>query len=721
MREINLKIRSAISILLLILVMPVQADTINVGPLFDPDFYTIQAGIDAANDGDIVLVSPGVYVVTEPVTFRGKAITVKSVTGSDSTIIQMGTPTDPNRGSVVVFEDQETAASVLDGFTITGGKGFRLMDTYMKYWHGGGIFFEYSSATIRNCVIIRNSADEGSGVSCVYGSFPKFINCVITENSATECGGGMQSYMSSPVLTNCTFTFNIAEDGGGMFNKDSSSTITNCTFSENYAEFGGGGIVIDGSNQILLNCTFIGNSAGFSGGGLINYKGDSISTITNCIFSGNSALYSGGGICNEFEGSAILTNCTFSGNCAKYGGGFGCVQDSNTTLIDCTFNDNRAETSGGGLINSSCNVNLTNCTFSNNISEEYGGAMSNWGSNLTLISCMFSENSTAWGGGMRSSSCEMTMTDCSFKNNSANNNGGGMWNANCEYILTDCLFKSNSVNNRGGGIINWGGDSATLNNCTFSDNHAEYGGAMDSDNGDFVLLDCIFSGNVADSNGGGLHNAESILEINNCVFNGNLAAVKGGGFDITFDCILTVTNCTFFGNLAQNGNSFACGYMSQLFGANFFELTNSIVWDDINGIWNDDGTTIDITFSDIRGGQAGIYDPYETVLWGEGNIDEDPRFAELGYWDPNDTPEDPNDDIWIDGDYHLKSQAGRCNPPQDTLRWNSESWVIDDVTSPCIDAGDPNSPVGDEPEPNGGRINMGAYGGTDQASKSPSN
>ena len=64
------------------------------------------------------------------------------------------------------------------------------------------------------------------------------------------------------------------------------------------------------------------------------------------------------------------------------------------------------------------------------------------------------------------------------------------------------------------------------------------------------------------------------------------------------------------------------------------------------------------------------------------------------------------------GDYHLKSQGGRYNVINQT-------WVTDDVTSPCIDAGDPNSAVGDEPEPNGGRINIGAYGGTAEASKSP--
>ena len=59
----------------------------------------------------------------------------------------------------------------------------------------------------------------------------------------------------------------------------------------------------------------------------------------------------------------------------------------------------------------------------------------------------------------------------------------------------------------------------------------------------------------------------------------------------------------------------------------------------------------------------------------------------------------------------MRSQAGRWDPV-------SESWVQDDVTSPCIDAGDPNSPIGHEPFPNGGIINMGAYGGTAEASKS---
>jgi parallel beta-helix repeat protein len=113
----------------------------------------------------------------------------------------------------------------------------------------------------------------------------------------------------------------------------------------------------------------------------------------------------------------------------------------------------------------------------------------------------------------------------------------------------------------------------------------------------------------------------------------------------------------------------------------------------------------------------------DDTLAGPGSISVDPNFAEPGYWadvnNPNiavilGTPygesNDPNT-VWIDGDYHLKSQAGRWDPI-------SESWIVDDVTSPCIDAGDPNSPIGHEPLPNGGVINMGAYGGTEQASLS---
>lgn len=98
---------------------------------------------------------------------------------------------------------------------------------------------------------------------------------------------------------------------------------------------------------------------------------------------------------------------------------------------------------------------------------------------------------------------------------------------------------------------------------------------------------------------------------------------------------------------------------------------------------------------------------------GETISEADPCFADPGHWDQNGTPDSWDDDFFVEGDYHLKSQAGRYDPIR-------QSWVKDDVTSPCVDAGDPNIAFGCEPFPNGGRINIGAYGGTAEASKSPS-
>jgi hypothetical protein len=104
--------------------------------------------------------------------------------------------------------------------------------------------------------------------------------------------------------------------------------------------------------------------------------------------------------------------------------------------------------------------------------------------------------------------------------------------------------------------------------------------------------------------------------------------------------------------------------------------------------------TLSLTYSNVTGGRArAIVRDGSTLNWGDGNIDADPRFA------------DPES-----GDYHLKSQAGRWDP-------DSRTWVQDDVTSPCIDTGDPISPIGWELFPNGGFVNMGAYGGTAKASK----
>jgi hypothetical protein len=129
-------------------------------------------------------------------------------------------------------------------------------------------------------------------------------------------------------------------------------------------------------------------------------------------------------------------------------------------------------------------------------------------------------------------------------------------------------------------------------------------------------------------------------------------------------------------------------------------ITNNIIWANTSPKGHelsveDPESTLMITYSDVAGGEAEVNVENGCILeWGSGNIDVDPLFANV-----------------VNNDYHLMSEAERWDP-------ESQTWVQDDVTSPCIDAGNPMSPIGWETFPNGGFVNMGAYGSTNEASKS---
>lgn len=188
----------------------------------------------------------------------------------------------------------------------------------------------------------------------------------------------------------------------------------------------------------------------------------------------------------------------------------------------------------------------------------------------------------------------------------------------------------------------------------------------------------------------------------NCLIAGNRAtALDAGGGIHCQDSKAMFVNCTISGN--SGGSAGAGVYLSN---------SGTVVLDSI--VWANAPTQIKLLDS------ASSLVAYTTVAggWpGEGNLRADPLFVLPGYWaDPaNLTAVLPATDplaVWVQGDYHLMSQAGRWDPV-------SETWFKDLVTSPCIDAGAPESPIGLEPVPNGGRINMGVYGGTGQASRSP--
>ncbi len=226
------------------------------------------------------------------------------------------------------------------------------------------------------------------------------------------------------------------------------------------------------------------------------------------------------------------------------------------------------------------------------------------------------------------------------------------------------------------------GFKVTAGNSSYS----RYGGnGIYIDNSSPKLINCTFIGNTAYSGGGIYCFNNSNPTITNCLISDNTAADYGGGIDISNSSV-TILNCTITGNFAaQVGSGVTVSQNSHV------DITNSILWgnfsqQDSQIAMNDHSGSI--SYNNIQ------YSKNKRLVLGIGNMDTDPLFA------------DPDN-----GDYHLKSQAGRWDP-------NTQTWVQDDVTSPCIDAGDPNAPIGYEPFPNGGYINMGAYGGAVEASKS---
>ncbi len=155
------------SMAIILLAFPMFSQIIHI----PADQHTIQAGIDSAEEGDTVLVSEGTYL--ENINFRGKAITVASqflIDGDTShisnTIIDGREPVHPDTASTVLMISGEGSASVLCGFTITGGAGtlidgINFVPGESRTRDGGGIMIMDAGCTIENNTIRDNSVGPG--------------------------------------------------------------------------------------------------------------------------------------------------------------------------------------------------------------------------------------------------------------------------------------------------------------------------------------------------------------------------------------------------------------------------------------------------------------------------------------------------------------------------------------------------------------------------------
>ena len=414
-------------IIIFILAVSAFGETYNIDADGTGDYATIQAAVDRAGDGDVIVLQSGTYSGNgnRNINYRGKDITIRSVTPDnpdcvEKTIIDCnGSEFEQSRA--FIFQSGETEYSVIAGITIQNG--------YLEMGSGAGVLCTNSSSpTIDKCI---------------------FYDCTVGS------GGGAAACIdySNPTIINCTFVRSKSSTGGAIVSDKSSPRIENCTFRENKSSGDGGAIYVHQGNVIILECELSDNEAG---GGIAN--GGAVSAIDcnliieRCdIFNNTIAENSigSGGALSINHCTAKIVDSDIGSNQAYEGGGIYCITDTRIKIERCQINENSASLSekiwrrneGGGIYCENTSLFMKDCVISrnqaygsNNMTTGYGGGIYMYSGSGSFTNCLFTEN-VAWadnsdtkngcGGGLYAPQTKIDISNCTFANNTAKPEGQG--------------------------------------------------------------------------------------------------------------------------------------------------------------------------------------------------------------------------------------------------------------------------------------------------------
>jgi hypothetical protein len=481
------------------------------------------------------------------------------------------------------------------------------------------------------------------GVSVLFLQYFRFT----VEDGATLIATGTEA---EPILFD-QFSPGIHWGGIRFINAADSSRMEYCHIRHGWATGGstydnGGGIFCDYTDIELINCLIDGCSADFFGGGV--YLRYSDASIISCTFSGNWSYGSGGGLfCSD--SNPTITDCKFSGNwCRWYGGAIHFHYSDGMVEANGIVN-NFAETDGAGIYSTGSDPIISCNQICDNLALRYGGGiLCIGGSDATISKNIIAGNSGLNnGGGIYVSDSSPYIYGNFISGNSANWDGGGIrCKGSCSPHLEENIVTQNTVGSSGGGI-NCNSSEYTIIGNSVIGNSAGLGGGIFSgqygSGSQATISDNIVCNNTAGDGGGIYIDDMEILTFWNNHISRNQAVYGGGLYLYRFSTLSS--NNTLYGNTSTQGGGI-------WFDDCYPTLKNFIIWGNTpNQIEPEQG--IYISYSDIQGGWEGI-----------GNIDADPLF--------------------VNGEQN----DGR-------LLWGS----------PCIDAGDLNSPL----DPDTTIADIGAY------------
>ncbi|MBN2055325.1 right-handed parallel beta-helix repeat-containing protein, partial [bacterium] len=513
---------------------------------------------------------------------------------------------------------------------------------------GGGLYFSYSMGDVTGNQITNNNmsgwAMHGGGIACENGA-DVFIAGNTIENNGADSGGGIYVMSSSPDILSNSISMNNSSfwgmNGGGIYCYDSSSTIEDNSINDNSSDQGagiycdggslltirantisyngtymmtpmiGGGIYCGSNSDALITDNYLEWNRASSGAGIfINYA---MPTISGNNLIGNQADSEGGAIscydaAPDIGGGA--TNYISSNYAGMYGGGIFCYgSGSSPAIFGNQIDSNFAGDSGGGIY---CMSDAAPTISANTI--EYNEVMMMMGAGIACDSAspVISGNTISSNGMMS------TML------------GGGIacTNSSAPMISGNDLVGNAAAD--AGGAIYCSDASPLIVRNTVSGNMAIVGAGIHVTAGaaPIISVNEIMS-NTCSSQGGGIavDGASNPVITNNLVA-GNLcgSTTGGGAMDFRDSSVVVVADNTVTGNESD--------FIGGVYGSYSVDVTfiNTIVWGNtgstVNEVGLDQNSTFSFSYSDVAGGQAGVYvEPGSLLNWMAGNIDLDPLFA----------------------------------------------------------------------------------------------